>query len=84
MSTMNSSEAREHFPDLLNEAAFGKIRTIITRRGKKLAAIVSIEDLEMIEAIEDKIDLEEARAALKDVKKRGGILWKKLKSELDL
>lgn len=84
MSSLNSSEARQHFPELINEAAYAKRRTIITRRGKKVAAIVPIEDLEALEATENKIDLEEARAALEDVKKNGAISWEDLKSELGL
>lgn len=84
MSSLNSSEARQHFPELINKAAYAKRRTIVTRRGKKVAAIVPIEDLEALEAIENKIDLEEARAALQDVKKNGAISWEDLKSELGL
>ena len=84
MSSLNSSEARQHFPELINEAAYAKKRTIVTRRGKKVAAIVPIEDLEALEAIENKIDLEEARAILEDVKRNGGISWEDLKTELGL
>jgi len=84
MTTMSSSHAREHFPEIVSEAAFAKKRFVVTRRGKRLAAIIPIEDLEMIEALEDKIDLEDARAALADVKKRGSTSWKKVKAELGL
>ena len=84
MTSMSSSQAREHFPEIMSEAFFGKKRFVVTRRGKKLAAIVPIEDLEMIEAIEDKIDLEEARKAIADVKKKGSTSWKKVKAELGL
>lgn len=84
MSSLNSSQARQHFPELLNEAAYAKKRIVVTRRGKKLAAIVPIEDLETIEAIENRIDLEEARAALEDIKKNGSTSWEDLKTELGL
>lgn len=53
MNQKSSSEARKHFPDKVNEAVFAKKRYVITRRGKRLVAIVPIEDLEMIEYIED-------------------------------
>lgn len=36
----------------------------LTRRGRPLAAIVPLEDLELLQALEDKLDLEEARNAL--------------------
>lgn len=84
MSSLSSSDARQHFPEIINEAAYGKKRTIVTRRGKKVAAIVPIEDLEALEVIENKIDLEEARAALEDIKRNGAISWEDLKSKLGL
>lgn len=84
MTTMSSSEAREHFPEVISEAAFAKKRFVVTRRGKRLAAIIPIEDLEMIEAIEDNIDLEDARKAIADVKKKGATSWNKVKTELGL
>jgi prevent-host-death family protein len=84
MNIMSSSNAREHFPEVVSEVAFAKKRFVVTRRGKRLVAIIPIEDLDMIEAIEDKIDLEDARKALADVKKRGSTSWKKLKAELGL
>lgn len=84
MSSLNSSEARQHFPELINEAAYAKKRTVVTRRGKKVAAIVPIEDLETLEALENKIDLEGARAALQDVERNGTISWEDLKAKLGL
>lgn len=84
MSSLNSSDARQHFPELINEASYAKKRTIVTRRGKKVAAIIPIEDLEVLEALENKIDLDEARIALKDVEKNGAISWEELKNELGL
>lgn len=84
MSSLNSSKARQHFPELINKAAYAKKRTIVTKRGKKVAAIVPIEDLEALEAIENKIDLEEARAAIEDIKRNGAISWEDLKTELGL
>ena len=45
---------------------------MIERHGKPVAALVPIEDLETIRALEDRIDLEAARAVLK---KRGARPW---------
>jgi prevent-host-death family protein len=84
MSSLNSSEARQHFPEIINEAAYAKRRTIVTRRGKKVAAIVPIEDLEALEAIENRIDLEDAKEALEDIRRNGAISWEALKTELGL
>ena len=77
-----SAQAREHFTDIVNAAAFVHKRVIITRSGKKLAAIVPIEDIEMLEALEDKFDTIEALEALKEGDET--IPWEKIKEELGL
>lgn len=58
------TEARERLAELVNRAAYGKERLILGRRGKPLVALVPVEDVEALEAIEDAIDIEEARKAL--------------------
>lgn len=78
------SEARTHLAEIANEVAYAGRRTIVTRRGQKLIAIISIEDLEALEAIESKIDLEDARKALADTKKNGVVSWEKIKRDLGL
>lgn len=49
---------------MLNRAAFGKKRVVLTRQGKPLVAVVPIEDVEPLEELEDRADAEVARAAL--------------------
>lgn len=78
------SDARSHLAEIANEVAYAGKRIILTRKGKKLVAIVSIEDLETLQAIEDRIDLDEAREALADAKKSGTVTWESIKSKLDL
>lgn len=51
-SEFSFSDARSHLTDIANDVAFRGSRAIITRKGKKLFAMVSIEDLETLEAIE--------------------------------
>ena len=84
MAKVSAAEARSEFSDIINRASFGKERVVLTRRGKELAAVVPIEDLELLERLEDRLDLEDARAALKDVKKKGTVSWDKLKADLGL
>jgi prevent-host-death family protein len=68
MTRLNVSRAREEFPELVNRAAYGKERTIVSRRGKDLAAVIPIEDLRLLERLAreemDRLDIESARAAL--------------------
>ncbi len=44
MITISTKEARNQFSTVINQAAFGKERIVLTRRGKAIAAIVPIED----------------------------------------
>jgi prevent-host-death family protein len=75
MTRLNVSKAREEFPDVVNRAAYGKERTIVSRRGKDLAAVIPIEDLRLLERLAreemDRIDLADARAALKEADELG-------------
>jgi prevent-host-death family protein len=82
--TLNSTDARENMAEILNRVAYAKDRVRITRRGKEVAAVVPIEDLELIERLEDEIDIREAQRALADVRKHGTIPWEKVKKELGL
>ncbi len=44
---------------------------MVRRRGKDVAALVPIADLRLLEDLEDRIDLADARAALAETKKKG-------------
>ncbi len=82
--TITTGKAREQLSNVINRAAFGKERIVLTRRGKEIAAVVPIEDVKLLEEIEDRIDLEEARAALAETKSKGTIPWEKIKADLGL
>ena len=84
MGQVNTVDARSQFSEIINRAAFGKERMILTRRGKELVAVVPIEDVKLLEALEDRMDLEEARTALSESKKKGTVSWEKMKKELGL
>ena len=44
---------------------------MLRRRGKEVAAVVPIDDLRLLEELEDRIDLLDARAALAETTKKG-------------
>jgi len=71
MAHLPASKAREGFSDTINRVAFGKERVVLRRRGKEVAAVVPIADLRLLEDLEDRIDLTDARAALAETKKKG-------------
>ncbi|MFC5746603.1 type II toxin-antitoxin system prevent-host-death family antitoxin [Actinomadura rugatobispora] len=51
------TEARKEFADLVNRVAYTGERIALTRRGKVMAALVSAEDLELLESLrEERLD----------------------------
>lgn len=78
------TELRRQFAETINRVGFAKERVALTRHGKAVAALVPIEDLQLLEALEDRIDLEEARAALAEAASGGTIPWEQVKAELGL
>lgn len=84
MTELSVAEARKQFSEAINRAAYGKERIVVTRRGKRLAAIVPIEDMEAMEAIEDRIDLEEAAKARAEAKEKGTISLAEMKAKYGL
>src|SRR5262245_1177 len=61
-------DARKDLADVLNRAAYGKERVVLTRRGKDVAAIVPMDDLNILEAIEDYMDVTESEKILARVR----------------
>ena len=83
MSTKSAMKAaRDNLSDLVNRSSYGKERIVLTRRGKGVAALVPMEDLEILERIEDHLDYETAWEASKE--KGEAVSWSKAKRTLGL
>ena len=54
MPTVSVANAKSHLSELIAKSSFGHERFIITRRNKPVAALVSLEDLQIIEQHEDR------------------------------
>jgi prevent-host-death family protein len=82
MLRIKASEARQDFAELLNRVAYSGERIVLHRRGKNVAALVSLEDLELLKALEDRLDNQAAEAALAE----GGepMPWEKVKADLGI
>ena len=78
------SEARQDFAELVNRVAYGHERIRVVRRGREIAAIVPIEDVEFLERLEDEYDLRAALAVLADPETANPIPWEQVKAELGL
>ena len=80
MQPMDSIVAfRKNLSDYLSRVAYGGERIPLARKGKPTAALVSIDDLRTLEALEDAADL---KAALKARKEKGEIPWETVKARL--
>ncbi len=68
MKRLSVVELKNSLGEVLNKAEYQGERTVIHRRGKDSAAIISIEDLRLFERLfeeaENRLDLEAAKAAL--------------------
>jgi prevent-host-death family protein len=84
MADLTTVQARAQLSEIINRAAFAKERLFLTRRGKRIVAVVPGEDIELLETLEDHIDIQEARAALAEAKKKRLTSWTKLKKDLGL
>jgi prevent-host-death family protein len=74
------SKAREDFAETLNRVAYRGERIILHRREKDVVAIIPIEDLELLEELEDRLDVKAAREALAESDER--IPYQKVRKEI--
>lgn len=85
MTTLKASETRIP-PDAFNRVAYQRERVRIERRGGKPVFLVSQEDMELIEQLEDRYWAEQGREALEEFERSGEkpIPWEKVKERLGL
>lgn len=81
-TSINSADAKDILPDLINRVAHNKERIILTRREKEVAAIIPIEDLKFLEMLQNKNDLEEATEALKEARANSTLTLDELKTNI--
>ena len=62
--TITTADARKHFADIVNKVAYGNEPIVLTRRGQEIAALISMDELELLQQIEDHIDIEDAKKVL--------------------
>jgi len=63
MITLTYVQVRNGLAEALNRVCYGGERILIARRGKSVAALVSVDDLEMLQCIADTADRLDARKA---------------------
>jgi prevent-host-death family protein len=83
MIRLTTSEARQDLSSVIRGVRKGE-RFLLSRHDEAVAAIVSVEDLAILQAIEDRRDKEAALAALEDVEANGTVPWEQIKADLGL
>ena len=79
MIRVAATKLRTTISDLLDRVVHHGERVAVERYGKPVAALVSPEDLELLEAIEDRMDIEATRKALREPGRRS---WDEVRAEL--
>ena len=82
LNKISAADARKKFANIINRVAYGKESFVLTRRGEPLAAIVSIDDLKLLQEIEEQMDIDDAWKARNEPGEN--ISWEKLREELEL
>jgi prevent-host-death family protein len=87
VSERTVSEARARLADVVDEARVGREPVYLTRRGRRVAAVVDAAYLDwLIELAEDFVDAEAARAARDEMAETGesAVPWEQVKADLGL
>jgi prevent-host-death family protein len=80
-SGISASIAREKFADIVNRVEYRGERIIVRRHNRDVAAVIPIEDLELLQKVEDQMDIKDALRALKEPR---GKPAKQIRTELGL
>jgi len=65
MTKISMTKARRDFTDIANRVMYGDERICIKKNNKAAFALVPVEDVEILEVLEDQIDVQAAKAAIK-------------------
>lgn len=86
MSEMPVSDARARLADVVDAARVGHDPVYLTRRGRRVAAVIDADDLDrLIAASEDLADIEAAHAARTELAEgEPAIPWEQVKADLGL
>jgi prevent-host-death family protein len=84
MDDLDATKAKHAWSETLDRVRHDRERIILKRHGKPHAALVPIEDLRLLEEIEQRMDVEQARKVLAKAKPSDFTSWKKVRGRLGL
>jgi prevent-host-death family protein len=84
MPSTPASIEEHSISDLIDKVAGEKNRLIVVREGKEIAAVVPLEDLEILEELDDLLERNDIDAARKEAQEKGTIALEEVKARLGL
>jgi len=84
MKEVTTAEARKNMAELLNRAAYGKERFVVTRHGKELVAIVPLEEVTLLDRLRTLLSSKDCEAALAAMHESEPQQWDEVRRDLDL
>ena len=78
---MNMVDVRDNLAEVINRVAYAGERVILRRRSKSVVAIVSMEDLQLLQSLEDRADV---KTAIRARKQKGAVSLEKVKARLGM
>ncbi len=84
MKPVTAADARKNIAELVNRAAYGGERFVVTRHGKALAAIVPLDDAGLLARVRALLEAKEYEAALREISTEGTVSWSDVRRGLEL
>ncbi len=84
MKNVTTAEARKNMAELLNRAAYGGERFVVTRHGKELVAIVPVEDATLLDRLRTLLEARDFETALQEIAETGTVPWDEIRRDLGL
>jgi prevent-host-death family protein len=84
MKHVTTADVRKNMAELVNRAAYGGERFVVTRHGKELVAIVPLEDVTFLERLRSLVARREYESALREITETGTVPWDEVRRALDL
>ena len=79
MTNISVTQLRGQIADVINSVGIKGERVILRRNKKDIVAMIPISDLEILELIEDKLDVDEIIKAMKEDEGKELISWEVIK-----
>ena len=79
-------DVRKNLAEILNRVAYRGERIVLHRRGREVAVLIPVEDLQVLEAVEDRIDAAQAKRVLAEMEAKAEkpIPYERVRRELGL